>query len=216
VRRAHLLDLPRHLGVRRDNVREDRDQPVAVALHLSGLHVEVEPRDELAVAAGGDEHSLADLDHVGQCVMRMRRQQDVDALDAPGELTVDVEAVVGQEHDEPGALLARLDVGLHVLLANAERPVRHHPARVGDGRVGEGLADHRDLDATPVDHPHRLEGGLVPLCVADVLSEEGEAEVVGDRLDALRTEREFPVPDHRIGLQELHAIDHVLALGDQV
>ena len=62
VRRADRGDLRRHLGIGRDHVGEDRDEPEAIALHLAVAHVEIEPRDELAVAAGGDQQRLADLD----------------------------------------------------------------------------------------------------------------------------------------------------------
>ena len=131
-----------------------------------------------------------------------------------GELAVDVEAVVRQQHHELRAVLARLlDVALQILLADAERPVRDHPARIGDRRVGKGLADHRDLDAAALDHGHRLERRLVPFGVADVLREERKAELLGDRLDALGAERELPMADHGVGLEQRHAVDHVLALG---
>ena len=100
VRRADRLDLRGHLGVGGDRVGEDRDQPVAMAFHLAVAHIEIEPRDELAVAAGGDQQGLADLDHIGKGVMRMAGQDDVDALHARGELAVDVEAVMREQHDE--------------------------------------------------------------------------------------------------------------------
>ena len=82
VRRADGADLRRHLGVRRDRVGEHRDQLVAIVLHLAVAHVEIEPRDELAVAARRDQQRLADLDHVGQRVVGVRGQDDVDAADA--------------------------------------------------------------------------------------------------------------------------------------
>ena len=108
-------------------------------------------------------------------------------LDARGELAVDVEAVVRQQHDELRAVLARLlDLLAQIVLADAERPVRDHPARIGDRRVGQGLADDRDLDAAALDHRDRLEGRLVPFGVADVLGEERKAELFDEFLDARR------------------------------
>ena len=137
-------------------------------------------------------------------------------LDARGELAIDIEAVMRQQHDQCGAVLARLlDVGLQIVLADAERPVRNHPARIGDRRVGERLPDHRDLDAAALDHRHRLEGRLVPFGVADILRQERKPELADDLLDALGAERELPVADHGVGLEQRHAVDHVLTLADQ-
>ena len=79
VRRADRGDLRGHLGVRRNRVGEDRDELVAIVLHLAAAHVEIEPRDELAVAARGDQQRLADLDHVRQRVVGVPGQDHVDA-----------------------------------------------------------------------------------------------------------------------------------------
>ena len=58
-----------------------------------------------------------------------------------------------------------------------------------------------------------VERRLVPFGVADVLREERKAELLGDLLDALGAERELPVAGHGVGLEQRHAVDHVLALG---
>ncbi len=146
----------------------------------------------------------------------MCRQDHVDAADAAGELAVDVEAVMRKQHDQRGAFLARLlDVELEIVLADAERPVRNHPARIGDWRVGQGLADDRDLDAAALDHRHGVERRLVPLGVAHVLRQERELELPDQFFHALGAERELPVPDHRVRLEQRHAVDHVLALAGE-
>ena len=143
-------------------------------------------------------------------------QDDIDAGDARGELAIDVETVVGQEHDQTGAVPARLlDIRTQVILANAERPARDHPARVGDRRVGKGLPDHRNARAGTFDHGHRLEHRLVPFGVANVLSDERKSELAGDLHHAVATEGELPVSDHGVGSQQRHAFDHVLALAEQ-
>ena len=75
-----------------------------------------------------------------------------------GHLEVDVHAVVREHDDHLRALGARfVDHLLHVLVLDAEGPVRHHLARVGDRRVGKGLADHGDLDAVHFAHGVGLE-----------------------------------------------------------
>ncbi len=66
--------------------------------------------------------------------MRVRGEDDVDALHAARHLVVDVEAVVGKQHHEIRALAARfLHLFLEFILAQAECPFREHPARIGDG-----------------------------------------------------------------------------------
>ena len=145
--------------------------------------------------------------------MRVSGEYDVDSLHPRGELAVHVEAVVGEQHDEVGALLPGLvDARLHVLLADAEGPAGDHPARVGDGRVGKGLPDHRDLRAAALEHLRGLEGRLVPFGVANVLAQERAAEPVHDLLNPFGAEGELPVARHGVGLQQRHAVDHVLAL----
>ncbi len=130
-----------------------------------------------------------------------------------GELAVDVEAVMREQHHQLRAALARFfDIGAHVLLADAERPFRHHPARIGDRRIGEGLAEHGDLHAALLEHLHRLENRLVPFGVAHVEREEREAERLDQLLDARLAIGEFPMAGHGVGLQQRHAVDHVLAL----
>ena len=216
MRSTHAADLRRHLGVGRDGVGEDRNELEAVVLDLAVADIEIEPRDELAMAAGGDQQRLADLDDVRQRIVGMRGQDDVDALDARGQLAVDVEAVVRQQHDQRRAVLARLvDIDLDIVLANAEGPIRDHPARIGDRRIGQRLSDHGDAHAAALDHRHGIEGGLVPLGVADVLREERKAELADQLLDPIGAEGELPVPDHGVRLQQRHAVDHVLTLADQ-
>ena len=146
VRRAHLRDQRVHLRVGLEQVGEHRQQRVAEVGHLAVLHVEVDHAEELAVAAGvGDERRAAGVLHQHRhrhAVVRVAAEDGVDAAHARGHLQVDVHAVVRQHHDHLRALAARfVDHLLHVLVLDAEAPVGHHVARVGDRRVGEGLAD---------------------------------------------------------------------------
>ena len=134
--------------------------------------------------------------------MRVPCQHYVDAAHALGHLAVDIEAVVRKQHDEVGARrLGLVDLFLHVGFAEAERPVRDHPARVGDGRERQRLADHGDLDAAALEHLLRRKHRLLEFRLAYVLAEEGEAELRHQLLDAGFAEREFPMCRHGIGLQ---------------
>ncbi len=163
-----------HLGIGRNRIREDRDQPMAETLHALLAHIEIEPRDELAIGPGGDEQRLAHAHRFGQRIMRVRGEDDVDALHAARHLVVDVEAVVGKQHHEIRALAARF---LHLLSGVHPRagrsPFREHPARIGDGRVGIGLPDDGDRHAALLKHLPRLEDLVLEFRVADVLRRRG-------------------------------------------
>ena len=63
---------------------------------------------ELAVRARSNQQRAADLHRCRQCIVRVPGQDDVDALDPPRHLAVDVEAVVRQQHDHLGAQRARM------------------------------------------------------------------------------------------------------------
>ena len=49
----------------------------------------------------------------------------------------------------------------------------------------------------------------------DVGGEERISEILNDLVYAIGAEGELPVADHGVGLQQLHAVDHVLAVGLQ-
>ena len=157
---------------------------------------------------------------LGQRVVGVGGEDDVDALDAGGELGVDVEAVVGEQHHHLRALRARLGHrSAHAPLADAERPVGDHPARVGDRRVGEGLADHRDGDAAALEQARGVEHRLGEVGVAHVAGEERQARRartvhVAEQLgDAAGAQRELPMAGGRLHAQRLQHADHVGALG---
>ena len=91
--------------------------------------------------------------------------------------------------------------------------MRKHPARIGDRRVGQRLADHRDLDAAALEGCRGLEHLVLELALAHVLAKEGENERVDELLHPLLAEGELPMRGHGVQLQQRHAVDHVLALG---
>ena len=216
VRRAHGLDRGGHVGVARNGVAQHGHQLEGVVLHPVAADVEVQAAEKLAVRSRGQEKRLADRDHHGQRIVRVSGEDHVDACHPARELAVDVEAIVRQQHDQLSPFAARLvDLGLDVFLADAEAPVRDHPARIGDGRVGERLADHRDLDATALIVGRALEHRVLELGVAHVLRQEWVAEAADELLDALGAVGELEMPGQRIGLQHGHQVDHVLAAGLQ-
>src|SRR5262249_59566186 len=74
-----------------------------------------------------------------------------------------------------------------------------------------GLTEHRDLEAAAIEQLERLERRLVPFGVTHIEREEREAELVDDFLHALLAIGELPVACHGVRLEQLEAVDHVLA-----
>ncbi len=209
---ADALDQRGHGGIGGDGIGQHRDQPVGHVAHAPAVHLHVEARQELAVRARGDQQRVADPHRLGQRIVGVAGEDDVDALDAGGELGVDVEAVVRQQHHHLRALRARLGHrSAQAALADAERPVGHHPARVGDGRIGEGLTDHGDGDAAALEQARGVEHGLGEVGIAHVAGEERHAGGAGtihaaEQLgDAAGAQRELPMAGGRLHAQRLAA-----------
>ena len=146
--------------------------------------------------------------------MGVAGQDDVDPFDLRGHLAVDVEAVMGQDDNQigPGVTDLLHDLG-HAFLTHAEGEVGEHPFRIGDRKVGEGLADHGDRRAADLEHLVGIVGGFVPFGVEDIGAKEGEGQGFHDLGHAVDAQREFPVRGHRIGFQRVHHVDHVLPVG---
>ena len=219
VRRAHLADQRLHRRVGGQQVREHRQQPVAEVGDAAGPHVEVEHAEKLPVrAAVGDDRAAAGVLHdhrPGNRVVRVAAEHGVDAAHARSELEVDVHAVVREEDDDLRALRARgLDVLLERLLLDAEGPLRHEVARVGDRRVGERLADDRHRDAVDLVRDPRREHRVAEVLGLDVLRDEldpaGELLRHG-LLHALGAVGEFPVRGHHVDAERELRGDHVRA-----
>ena len=113
--------------------------------------------------------AFSDLHWLGYAVMGMAAEDGIDTGNAAGHLEVHIHAIVRQYHDHLGALGACIvHPLLHVVVADAEAPVRHEVARIGDRGIGEGLAENGHL--YPVDGLH------------DVGLEHLVAEVGGDHV----------------------------------
>jgi len=146
-------------------------------------------------------------------------QDGVDAAHAAGHLQVGVHAVVADDDDDLRALGPGLvDHLLHVLVLDAEFPVLDHVARVGDRRVGEGLADDGHRHAVHLLDDVGLEHRVAEVQRLDVLGHEVELAgevLLDDFLHAVHAQRELPVAGHHVDAEQLAGIDHVLALGPQ-
>jgi hypothetical protein len=218
VGRARAIDVGVHCRVRRQEVGEHRQQPVAVTHHGAAFHVEIEDAEELGVRAGVGDQGLAHHHGRRYAVVRVPAEDRVDAAHARGELEVHVHAVVRQQHHHLRALGAHL---VHQLLQarflDAEGPLRDHVARIGDRRVGEGLADHGERNAVHRAQRVGLEDGILEIGGLHVLREElHRRELFLDRrLHALGAVSELPVRGHEVDAQELLRADHVRAFGPQ-
>ena len=98
----------------------------------------------------------------------------------------------------------------------------HHPARIGDRRVGKRLADHGDADAALLEHARGVKHRLLEVGIANVAGQKRHARrarlIAGRRTARLtrsRAQRELPMPGGRLDAQRLHHRDHVAALGLQ-
>ncbi len=216
IGRALRVDQLGHLGIGRDEIREDRDQLVPDAHHLAIAHVEVHAGNEFPVRARCDDMRLPHQHRLGQRVMGMAREDHVDPFDDPGHLFVDVKTIVAQANDEFSALSADLIHHLlHMFIADAKGVFREHPTGVGDGHVRKRLPDHGDLHAAALKEFVGFEqfGRLIPFAVKDVLAKGGKGQPLDNLLHPFGAQRKLPMEGHRVGLQRVHHVDHVLTLG---
>ena len=152
-------------------------------------------------------------------VVRVTAHDGVNAADAAGHLQVHIHTVMAQQHHHLRTFAAGLiDHGLHVLVLNAELPVGHHVARVGNRRVRKSLADDGAGHTIDFTHHIGLEHRVAKVLGLDVLRHEVHLAgkvFVDDFLDALHAQRELPVAGHHIHAQQLAGVHHVLALRPQ-
>src|SRR3954466_203337 len=156
----------------------------------------------------------------------MAAQDDVDASPPAGKLEIDVHAVMRQQHHGIGAV--DVSNGVHQLLqflfADAERPVRGEPLRVGDRYIRKRLADNGNARAADLLDQGRLEYaagsrierlGVVECGLfreEDVLRQElalEALEIVAERLLAIG---EFPMASHCLDAEQVCGLDHVGAV----
>ncbi len=204
-------------------------------MQLAVANIEVHDAEIFAVGAGIGHQGLAagvrDLGRSGHAVVGVAAEDRVDTSDDGGHLQIHVHAVVRDDHHQIGLFrLAHLvDHLLHVGIADAEGPVRDESLRVGDRRIGKGLADDGDPHAVEVLHDIGLEGmtgvfveaaeigelivehGVFfdPHVLADIVAVEG--------LDVLQNlfiqVGELPVPGHHVHAQQITGADHVHTAG---
>ncbi len=187
---------------------------------MAAFHVEIEHADELAVGAGVGDQRLAPAvfndARRRYPVMGVAAEDGVDAAHAGRHFQIDIHAVMRQhDHDLRSRGAGGVDRLLHVVFLDAEGPVGDHVARMGDGRVGEGLADHRNLDAIDLAQDIWLEHRIAEIGGFDVLRDNVDmaGEILfGDFLHAVLAIGAFPVQRHDVHAEQLGRLDHVLPL----
>ncbi len=165
--------------------------------------------------------------------MGMTAKDDIDPAHGCGHLQVHIHAVVGNHHHHVGLLLGSHLIHhlLHVLILDAKAPVWDESRRIGDGGVGEGLADHGHACAIDLLDGIGLEGqarGLVEAReVGELVVEQGrvgDRDILGDEftleginiLDHLGVVvGELPVTCHDIDAKQVAGPHHVLAPGPE-
>ena len=185
--------------------------------------VEVQAAEELAVRARADHQRAADLDRLRQPVVSVAAEDDVEAAHARGQLEVDGDPVVAQQHDgiDLAPIPQLVDQRLDLILADAEREIGHEPPRMRHRRVGKRLADDAELDAADLADGARLEHALAPARFGDVLGEElaGEpspALTIAEQLaHALEPVDELPVRGEHLDAQLVRRPQHVVAPAPQ-
>ena len=108
-----------------------------------------------------------------------------------------------------------LDHRGHVFIADAKGVFRKHPAWVGDGHIGEGLADDGNLGASAFEHFVGREQlcRFVPFSVEYILPKGRERQLLDQFRHAVRAQRKLPVECHRLWRKGVHDIHHVLPGG---
>ena len=101
---------------------------------------------------------------------------------------------------------------------NAELPVGHHVARVGNRRVRKSLTDDGASHAIDFANHIGLEHRVAKVLGFDVLRYKVHLAgkvFVDDFFDALHAQRELPVAGHHVHTQQLAGVHHVLAFCPQ-
>ena len=145
--------------------------------------------------------------------MCVTRQDHVDTRDLTRHLLINVKPIVAKAHNQLSPLGAHLIHHLlHVFVADTERIFREHPTRICDWHVRECLTNDSNLNAATFEEFIGWEQlcRFVPFCIKYVLAKGGKRQVFNNLGHTIRAEREFPVERHRIRLQRVHNVDHVL------
>ena len=149
--------------------------------------------------------------------MGMATQDGIDTRDTAGHFEVNVHAVMTEHHYHVCTLSPGfIHHDLHVFVLNAKGPVSHHVARIGNGRVGECLANDGAGHTIHFFNDIRLENWISKVLCLDILSKKiyfACKIFFNNFLDAFHAQCEFPMTCHDLDAQQFACIYHVLAIG---
>ena len=149
----------------------------------------------------------------------MTAHDGIDATDTAGHLQVNVHTVVAKDHDHLSTLATCfINHGLHVLILDAEGPVRNHVTRVRNWCVRKSLSNDGAGHAIDFTNDVRLENRIAKIVGLDVLSHKIDLAgkvLFNDFLHALHAQCELPVARHHVHTQQFAGIHHILAVGPQ-
>ena len=231
VRRTKLCDLGRHRRIFRQQIGEHRQQRVANIVQLADANIQVEHAQKFAVRTGiGHQRratGILDRHRLRNGIMRVSAQDHIDAGHPAGQLQIDVHAIMRQHHNRIRLILAArlIDDLLHVAVTDAEGPIRHKSARMGDRDIREALADHRKtatadfLDHIRTEHPPTfliehlgaVQRGLIR--GKHVLGNIAALELRQVGAELLGSISHLKMRGHRIDAQQIADLDHRFALG---
>ena len=192
MRAADLLDQFRHGRVFGQRLSEHGEQPVPVAGDPLALDVEIQPAQELAVRSRVHDERTAHLDRLRQRVVGVAAENHVEPVHPPGQLEVDGQTVVREQHDQVDVLVVSqlVDERLDSVLADAEGEVGHEAPGMGHRRVRERLADDSHTDTANLSDRVRVEDAIAPACDRDVVRDE----VAGEESPPLAVAEELAHP----------------------
>ena len=124
--------------------------------------------------------------------MGVAAENHVEPVHPPGQLEVDGQTVVREQHDQVDVLVVSqlVDERLDSVLADAEGEVGHEAPGMGHRRVRERLADDSHTDAADLSDRVRVEDAIAPACDRDVVRDE----VAGEESPPLAVAEELAHP----------------------
>ena len=111
--------------------------------------------------------------------MRVTGQNNINAGYICCQFLVNVKAVMRQQHNNFCPVCARLvNIVLNFIRAYAKRPAFNQMAGVGDRRIGEMLANHRNLNPASLKIGDAVKDTFFPFCIKTVTAQKRVAHFI--------------------------------------
>src|SRR5437763_1379079 len=154
--------------------RQYGHQAIAIGADSSALDIQVQPAQELAVRARVHDERTPHEDRLGQRVVSVATEHDVEAVDPSSKLHVDRDAVVREQDDQVDFLSIPqlVDQSLDTVFLDAERQVGHEAPGMRHRSVWERLADDAHARAAHVTNRERTKRAVGPVELRHVVRDE--------------------------------------------